>query len=175
LPHELSQDELQKRVHYDPETGKFTWLPSAGPHGGHAGCEAGTLTSGGYIQIGMNYKSMLAHRLAWLYMTGSWPDCQIDHIDGNRTNNRFSNLRSVNRQQNVLNSLRKSTTSPYPGVSRPRNGRFRAMIKSGDKSRVIGYSDSEKEAYALYLMDFAEHHGEEAANILHNRVLAAVH
>ena len=54
----------------------------------------------GHIRICIMRVKYLAHRLAWLYVTGSWPSQDIDHIDGDPTNNRFANLREVTHQEN---------------------------------------------------------------------------
>ena len=98
----LSQSELCRLLDYDPETGVFRWAIDIGK-AIKSGRVAGTINGSGYVQISINRKLFRAHRLAWLYMKGTFPAGLIDHIDGNRTNNSISNLREVSPHQNALN------------------------------------------------------------------------
>lgn len=97
----LTQASLKKQLHYDPLTGIFTWL--YGKQGRRADLQAGKIRRDKYVSICINYKDYLAHRLAWLYMTGEWPKLDIDHIDRNPSNNAWVNLREVSRSANLLN------------------------------------------------------------------------
>lgn len=102
----LTQDELKKILHYDPETGIFTWLISPArcvKVGDRAGYMPKADAEEQYIKIAINYKYYRAHRLAWLYMYGKLPKHTIDHIDGNGTNNKLANLRDVPQKENVKN------------------------------------------------------------------------
>ena len=85
---------------YDPETGVFTWLADRA-HNALAGCIAGSRLSSGYCQIKVGGPLFYTHRLAFLYMTGRWPSAEIDHIDHNRGNNAWGNLREATRSQNL--------------------------------------------------------------------------
>ncbi len=98
----LTQEQLKKLLHYDPETGVFIWK---NPYGWRIkkGSAAGYISPQGYLLIGINRKYYYGHRLAWLYMEGYFPEHQIDHIDGIRYNNKFSNLRHVTNQCNNRN------------------------------------------------------------------------
>lgn len=99
----LTPDLLRSLLHYNPDTGVFTYTRARPKI--QVGAVAGHLHKGhGYIQLKVNGVLYLAHRLAWLYVHGEWPDGQIDHIDRNRTNNVFSNLRVVTGSQNAQNS-----------------------------------------------------------------------
>lgn len=101
---------LRERYKYDPETGVFINLARPGK-------PIGALTDRGYVSIAIAGRGYRAHRLAWLYMTGEWPTHQIDHIDGNRANNSFSNLRDVPGYANKQNTKKQSNnTSGYTGV-----------------------------------------------------------
>ena len=113
----LTQAELKALLHYDPETGKFTWLEQRGRQ--KAGDEAGAYSEAlGYLLIGINGTRHYAHRLAWLYMTGEWPENVIDHEDRNGANNRFANLKSVTQKRNVQKAARDG--GAYGGArSRP--------------------------------------------------------
>ena len=101
---------VNQLLSYDPLTGEFTWKISKGRV--RKGAVAGAYHSGGYRDIRINREHHYAHRLAWLIMTGNDPgEYQIDHIDGNRHNNKFSNLRLATNLQNSMNSKTYSTNS----------------------------------------------------------------
>lgn len=87
----LTQSELKNKLTYNPETGLF----------GRKNKIAGSLRPNGYIQIGINKKLFRAHRLAFLYMTGEWPKSDVDHIDMDRKNNKWANLREADRKSVV--------------------------------------------------------------------------
>lgn len=113
----ISHAELVKLLKYDQETGKFSWLYSK--YRQRVGDIAGTLRDNGYIQIGINRRLYRAHRLAIFYMTGSWPkdDEDVDHIDGNRANNSYTNLRVCSRSENMHNCQKHSdNTSGVKGI-----------------------------------------------------------
>ena len=93
----LTAEELQKVLNYDPLTGIFVW--QVGPR---KGAKAGTKGVKGYVQIVFQRERYYAHRLAWLYMTGEWPKQHIDHLDGDPSNNRFQNL--IYCRSNILYS-----------------------------------------------------------------------
>src|SRR3990167_3120706 len=105
----ISQQRLKELLSYNPNTGEFTRLVATGIHGcNKAGVVVGCLSdhpTQGYILIRVNNDGILyrAHRLAWLYVYGFWPPADIDHINGNRSDNRIVNLRSVTRSQNLQN------------------------------------------------------------------------
>ena len=107
---EISKDEVQKLLHYDPETGFFTWRTSR--RGAKKGSRAGCLNVRGYTFIGLNYTNYLAHRLAWVYVNGEIPEgIFIDHIYGKRNDNRIENLRLATPLQNGNNRGIKHTPS----------------------------------------------------------------
>src|SRR5690348_8900862 len=99
----LSQAHLKELLRYDPETGKFFWLVRARRRS-RIGDEAGSDHGQGYIEIGIEGRRYLAHRLAWFYMTGEWPPEMVDHKDLCRSNNRWANLRLATHGQNVQNT-----------------------------------------------------------------------
>jgi len=114
---ELTQEELKRRLSYDPETGIFLWiLPIA--HNVKAGDVAGWPAERGYWRIMLDGNGYGAHRLAFLYMTGEFPVNVVDHIDGCTSNNRWSNLRAVSHIENCRNQrIPKNNTSGVLGVS----------------------------------------------------------
>lgn len=100
----ISAKELHERLKYDPITGHFTWTLSPLNLAGMRGKRAGNLkTSTGYITIQVDGVQRQAHVWAWLYMTGSYPDSQIDHRDRNRANNAWDNLRLATHSENGQN------------------------------------------------------------------------
>lgn len=132
----LTQAELKEQLYYDPLSGIFTWLTDSSKGGFKAGRICNCTDVHGYIQININGSPKKAHRLAWLYMTGEFPKGQIDHINHIRTDNRFSNLRVVNNQENHQNRpMQKNNTSGFVGVYLyKRTGKYLAYIqKNGIK------------------------------------------
>ena len=105
------------------------------------GSVAGSLHSDGYIYIGINKRLYLAHRLAFFYVDGVWPEQEVDHKNGVRSDNRWSNIRRATIAQNRRNTLGQRTRgSEYPGVYSPaaRPGRWIAQIKCDGKTRYLG-------------------------------------
>ena len=148
---------------YDELTGVFVWLS-----GHKRGKVAGSKHNAGYISICINRRIYLAHRLAWLYVTGTWPVNDIDHVDGVRDNNIFSNLRDVTKSQNMKNSsLSSSSTSGVTGVSlRSDTLKWRAHIKTNGKQTSLGTFNVFWDAVcarksAEVCLDFHPNHGKE--------------
>lgn len=135
----MNEKRLKELLVYNPYSGVFTWRVSKGRS--KRGVSAGTVSSGGYVQIKLDGKRYLAHRLAWLYMTGSWPEPEIDHINRVRNDNRFHNLREATKQQNQTNKgLQKNNTSGFIGVSWcKRSNKWRSQIKHQGRVKTIGY------------------------------------
>lgn len=101
---------------YDPETGFFRYKLRTNPNT-VPGEIITTLNEDGYVMISVQGVRMRGHRIAWVWMTGKWPNRDIDHINGQRADNRYLNLREANRSQNLMNGgLRKSNRSGVVGV-----------------------------------------------------------
>ncbi len=139
----ITQSELKEFLHYDPDTGIFTWIQSTG--GKQVGSIAGTVykdhTGKSYINIQFKNKIYRAHRLSWLYMSGKFPDDEIDHVNGNGSDNRFINLRSVTRSTNRKNlRLRSNNTSGVCGVYfYKRTNKWLAAVGVKGKFKNLGY------------------------------------
>ena len=161
-PESLTQERLHKLLRYDPETGQFIRIVAVSTQ--KAGTVAGRLcTVHGYCLISVDGRRYRAHRLAWLHAYGRWPQEHIDHINGDRADNRLENLREATGSQNSQNSKRpKHNTSGYKGVSwEPRSGKWLAHISVSGHLRRLGLFDDKAtaaEAYAeagrLYFGDF---------------------
>src|SRR5688572_649482 len=132
---------LRELLHYDPETGLFTWRVRR--ERCQLGGVAGTIYPDGYHYLWVDWGRYKAHRLAWFYMTGQWPKDEIDHIDCNRSNNAFANLREATGSQN---HFRINGKRPIRGVYLVRPNRWRAMIGVRGKDIHLGYFDSAEEA-----------------------------
>jgi len=104
----------------------------------------------------------MAHRLAWLYVTGSWPDFEVDHVNLDGTDNRWANLRLATSSQNQRNRrLQSNNTSGYKGVHKLKNnGKFLAYIKVHGKQKRLGIFDTAEQAYEHYVAAAEELHGE---------------
>jgi hypothetical protein len=144
----LTAPQLYELLRFDPETGQFTWLVATRGHA--AGSGAGSTTSLGYIHIKIQRRRYYAHRLAWFYVNGRWPICQIDHINRKKDDNKLCNLREATPVQNSGNSgLQKNNTSGARGVERQGN-KWRARIKKGGRLTYLGTFDSIELATAAY-------------------------
>lgn len=142
---------------YDPVTGQLRWR-HAGPKR-IVGASAGTVTPRGYVQIGAGGKTYLAHRLAWLHVHGEWPANQLDHIDGDKTNNRIANLRQCVDAENAQNRARhRNNTSGSTGTYRDQSGMFCARIRSNRKLIHLGTFGTQEEATSAYLAAKASLH-----------------
>lgn len=128
-------------LHYDPDTGIFTWL-IAPCHSVKASDIAGSLSNAGYIVICVNRRTFPAHRLAFLYMTGEMPAKDTDHVNGVRSDNRWCNIRAVSRLENARNQKKYNTnTSGVVGVSwHKATQKWTAWINNNNKKQYsIGY------------------------------------
>lgn len=117
----LTQARLKELFHYDPESGHLRRILRTGKSRSFAGMNAG-FKDGKYLRVNVDHnvykRNFLVHRLIWLYMTGSWPQYQVDHIDGNPLNNKWENLRQATNGQNSLNRrLPKNNKTGIKGVT----------------------------------------------------------
>ena len=159
----LTQSELKEKLHYNPETGIFTWLL----HRSKRGETAGSITNKKYAVVGIGLKQYAAHRLAWLYMYGVWPKDQIDHINHVRDDNRISNLREASHKENGKNqSIKKSNNSGVTGVYWAKiHKKWYAQIRVNGKNKHLGCFDAKEDAIlcrekANTLYGFHERHGQ---------------
>lgn len=141
----LTQDEVKRLLEYDPETGVLTWkINISNRKIGDVAGYSYTLKRQGesykrYIKIGIKDKKYLAHRIIWLYVNGSFPENEIDHIDGDGTNNKIENLREVEHKENSKNRRKPSNNiSGMVGIAYVYN-KWRVTIRVNGKRIHLGY------------------------------------
>ena len=149
----LTHAEVTSMLRYEPDTGRLFWKVSRG--GRLAGDPVGTVRPDGYLSVGMRDNKLLVHRLIWFLVTGVWPENDIDHVNGLRTDNRLVNLRAVSRAQNLqnldANNLNNQTTG-LVGASYDKGRRnFRSYIVVGRKQINLGRFSTGEAAHAAYL------------------------
>ena len=158
----ISHALLLDLAKYDQDTGLWSWNKNRRfcSHGKRAG----SITRYGYIKVSLLGKNYQAHRLAWFYMTGSWPKHEIDHINGVRDDNRFSNLREATPTQNQANKkMRKDNTSGFKGVCWDKSkGKWQSSLSIKGSTRFLGRFDTPEEAYKAFEAASIEVHGEYA-------------
>lgn len=153
----LSADRLREVVHYDPDTGVFTRkvrLAQRHKAGDRADFRINHGGMTGYRRLSVDRKRYLAHRCAWLYVHGEWPEHDIDHVNGDKSDNRIANLRDVPNMVNRQNvhGPRIDNSSGFLGVYfHPQTGKWRARISHAGKSISLGLFDSPQSAHESYL------------------------
>jgi hypothetical protein len=165
----LTQETICNVFNYDPATGEFWRILT-----GHNKSKTGTISvrrqiraaSRGYLQVGFSGKVYYVHRLVWVWMTGQIPTF-IDHIDGNKKNNEWANLRQVLRDDNYLNlGVGTRNNSGVTGVYwHPAVNKYAVQITKNGKQKYLGCFDSIEEATAVRkeaesLLGFHPNHGE---------------
>ena len=162
----ITHEKLVDVLEYDAFTGKFTWRARSDVpkwwNTKYAGKQAGNQDAHGYITLCIDGRAYKAHRMAWLYITGYIPSVEIDHKDGVRENNAFSNLRLATDLQNAVNAKKRSdNNSGFKGVSWHASSRkWQAQINVNGLRKSLGYFSSPKAASDVYLAKAAELHGE---------------
>jgi hypothetical protein len=157
----LTAARLRELLHYDHETGLFRYRSSRkgikfGQSVGH--------NDNGYIRIKVDHCRHAAHRLAWLYVHGEWPNGLVDHANGNSLDNRICNLRVATDAQSAANTGKKSgNKSGVKGVNwKKQQGKWCARITLDYKRTHLGYFDTLDEAREAYEAAAIKHHGEFA-------------
>ena len=148
-----SESELLEVLQYDPGTGVFTRLrPSSHAKAGPINAKPHKYR--GYIEFWVLGRLVKAHRLAFVFMTGSPPAGSVDHIDGDRSNNRWENLRDVSNQVNSENrrSANANNRTGLLGVKHHKStGHFEARIRTNGEQKYLGIYDTAEAAHAAYL------------------------
>lgn len=156
----LTADRLRDILDYSPTTGVFTWKAGGAGTGG-PGSVAGCVNDKGYVTIKLLGRTRNAHRLAWLYVYGKFPNDQIDHLNGIRNDNRILNLREATQSQNNCN-LRLARSDSNTGLLgahwHKRTKKFAAQIQVKGKKEHLGYFNTAEEAHQAYLAAKRELH-----------------
>lgn len=148
---QITAEELEKLLKCNQETGELIWKISVAKNV-KLGDIAGSLQKSGYIRIRIQGRYYLAHRLVWLYHNREFPNGMLDHINGNRSDNRLENLRECTRSENMMN--RKCNTnniSRCKGVSWNIGvNKYQATIGLNNKQKHLGYFLTKEEASEVY-------------------------
>lgn len=151
----ITADKLRALLVYDPDTGHF-WRKSTGRR-------VADLPRSGYFAVYVDKKRYSAHRLAWLYMTGKWPEAEIDHIDRDKHNNVFANLRECTREQNAYNLPPLSNNKcGIKGVFRYKHGSWGAHIRANGRTMYLGSFGTMEQAVFVRREAEAKYHGQFA-------------
>lgn len=161
-PDKLTLEYVRSILSYEPETGNFIWLVGRDNNPPKIGDIAGHRNTRGYINIKILGKQYMGHRLAWFYTHSEWPNGQVDHINGNPSDNRILNLRIATPAQNRANAkLSRNNKIGLKGVSRSKK-KWIAMIYRDYKPIILGRFDTPQEAHRAYVAAAHELHGEFA-------------
>jgi hypothetical protein len=160
---ELTAERARELLNYDPESGALTWRVRR-PNGVCVGSVAGCAQPHGYIKVSIDGVQYYAHRIIWLIMTGAIPVEFIDHLNGNRGDNRWANLREASRVDNARNSrIRKTNKCGVKGIYLcSERGDWVANIRVSGRNKTLGRFKTQEEAHAAYCAAAHEHFGEFA-------------
>lgn len=156
-------EELHRLFEY--RDGVLLWRVKQKSNSRNIGEPAGTKHPDGYCSVFVQRKQYLRHRLIWVMFNGFWPKC-LDHIDGDKGNDRIENLREATMSQNLGNTkIRKNNKTGYKGVCLKVKGNYRrycAQINVNGKVRNLGYFRDPIEAHEAYKKAAIEAFGEFA-------------
>lgn len=156
---DLTAQRLRELLHYDPETGVFTWRKFRAWNA-VKGQALTSLNKDGYLHANIFGVPTPLHRLAWLYVTGEWSEHDLDHKNLIKTDNRWVNIRPATKSQNNKNvGLTVRNKSGYKGVSRC-GTRWRAQCRVDGKNHAIGYFANPEDASLAYQKFASQNHGE---------------
>lgn len=152
---EITHDRLRELLSYDPASGLMKRRKN--------NKAVGSVTGNGHLYFRVDRRTYMLHRLVWLYVHGSFPTGIIDHINGNKTDNRISNLRLATKSQNMMNSkIPSKNTTGFKNISRNRSG-YLVSIKAGDR-RISKWLSTLPDAVQFASAMRAELHGEYACD-----------
>lgn len=164
---ELTADRARELLSYDPDTGELRWRVTRATNA-REGDLAGCLGRQGYREMTVEMRTRTAHRIAWLIVHGRWPLEELDHINGDRADNRLCNLREATHAQNQRNRVRvisgrNPNTSGYKGVTwHGERKQWMARIRVNGTRKTIGRFPTAEEAHAAYCAAARRHYGEFA-------------
>ena len=156
----LTQDILMQHLHYNPETGDFTRLIKL-----HGKAASGYVNTDGYVRIRVLREKYAAHRIAWMYVYGEWPSGPLDHINGEKTDNRIANLRITNPVLNNQNKRKAMSTNKsgllgahYTPDPKRRKKPYRSCRGGAGNSIYLGYFATAEEAHEAYKQAKRKYH-----------------
>jgi hypothetical protein len=159
--HTGDDDLLREWVRYDRETGDLLWRKQYGRRA--VGTPVGTPHSKGYLMFRLRGQAYFNHRVAFFLEAGRWP-ATVDHVNGDKRDNRWANLREATVGQNLRNQTSTTSKSGFRGVTFDRASkrvkRWIAKIKHEGRVRQIGYFHTAEEAHAAYRAESLRLHGE---------------
>ncbi len=172
---EITREYLSECFSYDKKTGFLHWKVRPVGHFKNeramnainskmAGRLAQSSLNGRYHLVAVNSKFYLCHRIVWFLHHGAWPDEDIDHINGNKVDNRIENLRPVSRSQNMSNvGMQKNNKSGFIGVFwETRAGKWKAVVAKNKKNISLGLFECPVEAAIAYNEAALKYHGSYA-------------
>ena len=153
---------IEDCIKLDKDTGELTWRLRVN-NAVRVGQVIGTKHNKGYKFFRLNRTFYFNHRVVWYLAYGEWPQGEIDHINGDKSDNRLKNLRDVTHQQNMLNKASQQATSKFKGVHwHKKNKKWRATLWNGTSKLHLGMFNCEKEAALAYDQAAKEVFGEFA-------------
>ena len=150
----ISKEEILKVLDYNREQGVLTWKSTAY---GKTKNKNITNIELGYLSVGINYKKYKVHRLIYFLETNTWPE-MIDHINGNKLDNRIVNLRASDKRRNQQNQYKHREGKLVGATYRKSTGKWRALIKLNKKNYEIGTYDTAEEAHDAYCRELTKHY-----------------
>lgn len=159
MTNELSADLIRELFKYDPHTGVVTRAKTKSSNA-KVGSVVGHRNVNGYLMTRINGRTLSVHRLVWMYVYGEFPNGQIDHINGCKSDNRISNLRCGTRAENQQNQkLHSDNTSGYTGVSwRKDSNKWKAQIQVDGRKIHLGSFVNIEDAVAAHAIGKARYH-----------------
>jgi hypothetical protein len=142
--------DVKHYLSYDKDSGQITWIAKLPAARIQIGSVAGNVGLNGYRYITFNNKRIFAHRLAWFLYHGSWPIGDIDHINGDKCDNRIVNLRDVSTRVNCQNRSYHRAGKPAGCYFDKSRNKWLSQIRHGGKRYHVGYFNSQDEAVAAY-------------------------
>ena len=157
----ISYKRVRELFDYNPETGVVVRRLTTSPRA-MSGMVVGCLDHRGYLLVNIDRRLYKLHRVVWLWMTGSWPEGDIDHCDRDSSNNRWGNLRDSTKSQNLSNRTKQSNnTSGFKGVYwNAQKCKWHAKIALNRKDIHLGFFDAIEDAHVAYCVAAKKYHGE---------------
>jgi hypothetical protein len=171
-PRNVEHEDLLNRLHYNTETGKFTW--EVGQLSGREAGHYATTRGKRYIRLRFNGDLIMAHVLVWFYINKTWPESELDHINGDGTDNRIANLRISNRLKNNSNTTKRKDSKEYPNIFTTPKGRFSPAARFNNTLYCLGTYKTLEEAIVVRdaahsLIPRGESHSQETKKYLVER------